>query len=294
MSTEVFVSYSNQDYERVMPLVERLRNAGVSVWVDEGSIDAATLWSESIVEAISECRVLIMMVSSHSTDSHNVVKEVMIASEGKKTILPIYLEPAEIPAKLKYQLTGIQHLEWFDGGNDEVFETLKDGLAKRGVIVDGKSSTTQVLSQVPKKTTRKPHLPPNRTNQSTTRTKNIALAALALACVLLLTLNFLNTKSQEKREPTRNRSFCQSTLREVKNFTSILAVNIDRILPFHPMASGSPIYPAQRPIVVIPFGFIPPRTTHGQNSLPLNPCEVYMIRFSLTTINGSPYSMTEN
>ena len=176
-----------------------------SLWVDEGSIDAATLWSESIVEAIAECHVLIMMVSSHSTDSHNVVKEVMIASEGKKTILPIYLEPAEIPAKLKYQLTGIQHLEWFDGGNDEVFETLKDSLAKRGVTVDGKSSTTQVLSQVPKKTTRKPHLPPNHTNQSTTRTKNIALAALALACVLLLTLNFLNSstdkKTPNKKEP---------------------------------------------------------------------------------------------
>jgi Tol biopolymer transport system component len=205
MSIEVFVSYSSQDYERVIPVVDRLREAGVALWVDEGSIDAATLWSESIVEAIAECHVLIMMVSSHSTDSHNVVKEVMIASEGKKTILPIYLEPAEIPAKLKYQLTGIQHLEWFDGGNDEVFETLKDSLAKRGVTVDGKSSSTQVLSQAPKKTTRKSHFPPNRTNQSTTRTKNIALAALALACVLLFTLNFLNSstdkKTPNKKEP---------------------------------------------------------------------------------------------
>ena len=155
MNAEVFISYSSQDYERVIPIVNRLRAVGVGVWVDEGNIDAATLWSESIVEAIAECHVLIMMVSSHSTDSHNVVKEVMIASEGKKTILPIYLEPAEIPTKLKYQLTGIQHLEWFDGGNDEVFETLKDSLAKRGVTVDGKSSTTQVLSQVPKKTTHK-------------------------------------------------------------------------------------------------------------------------------------------
>ena len=44
MSTEVFVSYSSQDYERVMPLVDRLRSAGVSIWVDEGNIDAATLW----------------------------------------------------------------------------------------------------------------------------------------------------------------------------------------------------------------------------------------------------------
>ena len=82
MSTEVFVSYSSQDYERVMPLVDRLRSAGITSWVDEGNIDAATLWSESIVEAIAECQVLIMMVSTHSTDSHNVVKEVMIASES--------------------------------------------------------------------------------------------------------------------------------------------------------------------------------------------------------------------
>ena len=188
MSTEVFVSYSSQDYERVMPLVDRLRLAGVAVWVDEGNIDAATLWSESIVEAIAECRVLIMMVSSHSTGSHNVVKEVMIASEGKKTILPIYLESAEIPAKLKYQLTGIQHLEWFDGGNDEVFETLKDGLAKRGVTVDGKFSTTEAIVQAPKKTTHKPRRAPIRSAQPTSSTKNIALAAFAIACLILFML----------------------------------------------------------------------------------------------------------
>jgi Tol biopolymer transport system component len=193
MSTEVFVSYSSQDYERVMPLVERLRGGGVAVWVDEGGIDAATLWSESIVEAIAECHVLIMMVSSHSTDSHNVLKEVMIASESKKTILPIYLEPAEIPARLKYQLTGIQHLEWFDGGNDRVYETLKDGLAKRGVTIDGKTPTTQALGQAAQKQRRRPHRPP--TNKATTSiTKNIALATLAIACAIL---GFLLLQSPE-------------------------------------------------------------------------------------------------
>ena len=193
MNTEVFVSYSNQDYERVMPLVERLRGGGVAIWVDEGGIDAATLWSESIVEAIAECKVLIMMVSSHSTDSHNVVKEVMIASESKKTILPIYLEPAEIPAKLKYQLTGIQHLEWFDSGSDEVFETLKDGLAKRGVTIDGKITPTQIQTyqapgQTPSKTNRRNHRPPNGTTAQSSPTKNIALTTLTIACAILVSL----------------------------------------------------------------------------------------------------------
>ena len=166
MNTEVFVSYSNQDYERVMPLVERLRNIGVAVWIDEGGIDAATLWSESIVEAISECKVLIMMVSTHSTDSHNVVKEVMIASESKKNILPIYLEPADIPAKLKYQLTGIQHIEWFDGGSDEVFEILKDGLVKCCVAVEGKSPQNQTNARISRQVN------PNSQNKPSRSSKN--------------------------------------------------------------------------------------------------------------------------
>ena len=63
MSAEVFVSYSSQDHAQVSKIIERLRKAGVSVWMDEGGIDAATLWSEAIVEAINESKVLIMMVS---------------------------------------------------------------------------------------------------------------------------------------------------------------------------------------------------------------------------------------
>ena len=111
MSAEVFVSYSSQDHSQVRKIIDRLRDAGISVWMDEGGIDAATLWSEAVVEAINECKVLIMMVSRHSTDSANVVKEVMLASESSKIILPVYLEPADIPTRLKYQLTGIQHSE---------------------------------------------------------------------------------------------------------------------------------------------------------------------------------------
>jgi Tol biopolymer transport system component len=233
MSTEVFVSYSSQDYERVMPLVDRLRAAGIGVWVDEGNIDAATLWSESIVEAIAECRVLIMMVSTHSTDSHNVVKEVMIASEGKKTILPIYLEPADIPAKLKYQLTGIQHLEWFDGGSDEVFETLKDGLAKRGVTIDGKTPAPQALGQAPQKLTRQPHRPPTN-RPPTSKTKNVALAALAIACVLLLGQVFLNSQSGKNTTTNKQPIYLPVSVPEGEKFYFDLSSQFHRSIAISP------------------------------------------------------------
>ena len=117
MGAEVFISYSSLDRDRVMPVVESLRGNGISVWVDEGNIHAADLWSEQIVQAIADCHVMVVMLSQNSTDSHNVVKEVMLASEQKKALLPVYLEPAEVPAKLQYQLAGIKHLELY--GQDE-------------------------------------------------------------------------------------------------------------------------------------------------------------------------------
>ena len=55
MGADVFISYSSMDRDRVTPVVEYLRSSGISVWVDEGNIHAADLWSEQIVQAIADC-----------------------------------------------------------------------------------------------------------------------------------------------------------------------------------------------------------------------------------------------
>lgn len=116
-----------------MPFVDILRGTGVSVWVDEGKIDAATLWSEEIVDAINNCKAMVVMLSQNSICSDNVVKEVMLASENKKQILPVYLEPTKIPRKLQYQLAGIQHLEVFDCDTEGLSENLCRSLNRLGV-----------------------------------------------------------------------------------------------------------------------------------------------------------------
>ena len=139
-----------------MPVVESLRGNGISVWVDEGNIHAADLWSEQIVQAIADCRVMVVMLSQNSTDSHNVVKEVMLASEQKKALLPVYLEPADIPAKLQYQLAGIQHLELYGQDEGHVLEDLANGLAKRGISRDGEATAPQLHNrQTPRTPKRK-------------------------------------------------------------------------------------------------------------------------------------------
>ena len=50
MSAEVFISYASEDRSRILDLVERLRKADVSVWIDQMGIEGATMWTQEIVE----------------------------------------------------------------------------------------------------------------------------------------------------------------------------------------------------------------------------------------------------
>ncbi len=83
MAEEVFISYGSADRERIQDLVTRLRQAGVTVWIDEAGIEGAAMWSQEIVAAIRGCKVLILAISENSADSENVVKEVALASAGR-------------------------------------------------------------------------------------------------------------------------------------------------------------------------------------------------------------------
>ena len=140
MSAEVFISYAARDRERVLGLVERLRGAGVTVWIDQAGIDVSTMWSQEIVSAIKGCKVMLLSISPNSTESENVVKELALASERKKPIIPVYLEAAEIPETMEYQLAGIQRVEYFREKEDLAFKAMLRSLVKRGVHVDEKST----------------------------------------------------------------------------------------------------------------------------------------------------------
>ena len=133
---EVFVSYSRNDKDRVLDLSGKLRAAGVSLWLDTSGIDAATLWGEQIVNALESAKVLLLMLSESAVRSDNVAKEVMLVSERKGHILPVHLEPTPIPSSLKYQLAGIQHVEYFDPAQaDESLKAILRALERIGVTV---------------------------------------------------------------------------------------------------------------------------------------------------------------
>ena len=110
MNRQVFVSYSRQDSELVQSYVAALRGKGVKPWIDLSGIDGASHWSAQIVDAIRESDLVIVMCSRAAVRSPNVAREVALATEEKKRILPVMLEETEIPSALRYHLAGIQYI----------------------------------------------------------------------------------------------------------------------------------------------------------------------------------------
>lgn len=105
---DIFISYSSKDRAQAEQLTELLASAGLSVWIDKQGIDVAASWSGEIVDAIEGCIAFVVLLSPHSVQSHNVIKEVSLASSKKKKILPLDLEPVALTRDLEYPLAGIQ------------------------------------------------------------------------------------------------------------------------------------------------------------------------------------------
>jgi len=105
---DIFISYSSKDKEKADQLSELLASAGLSVWIDQSGIDVATSWSKEIVQAIDGCKAFIVLLSPNSIISKNVVREVSLAFEKNKKILPLDLEPVALSEDLQYHLAGIQ------------------------------------------------------------------------------------------------------------------------------------------------------------------------------------------
>lgn len=109
--TKLFISYAHADGEIVLNISKELQQAGYEVWIDTHGIRGGTLWGSEIVRGIKECDIFLLFVSSKSILSDYVRREVDIAFEEKRKIIPIRLEKVDIPTEWDYQLAGIQYIE---------------------------------------------------------------------------------------------------------------------------------------------------------------------------------------
>ncbi len=146
---DIFISYSRKDSGHALALAERLRAEGIEVWIDQHGLEAAAQWSKEIVEAVEHCKAFVLLLSNDSLLSKNVIRELSIASESDRRILPIEIEDITLPSEFKYQLAGIQRAQLSD------FEGILRSLTKLGVDRSDSAIAAEGSANHPKQDTRK-------------------------------------------------------------------------------------------------------------------------------------------
>jgi len=185
MTPQIFVSYARSDQEQVFPIVEKLREKGLQLWIDHEGIHGAKLWSQEIVHAIEGCKVFILFASSTAFQSQNVTKELALASESRKHILPVFIEDAPIPTAMKYQLAGIQHLIHQKGQAQQTIDNILRTLSNLDIDLAEAPSPAPAISHAPQRT--KPN--------------SKAPLAIAAAVILFAVLAFFFVKGVSPQGP---------------------------------------------------------------------------------------------
>lgn len=111
MAFDVFISYSSHNKLTADAVCATLESHGVRCWIAPRDIMPGIDWSDAIIDAITDCRVFLLILSAASNQSEQVKREVQNAVGEAKPILPLRIEEVDLSKHMRYFI-GTPH--WMD------------------------------------------------------------------------------------------------------------------------------------------------------------------------------------
>lgn len=135
MNHEVFISHSSIDKEIANAMCEKLESSGVECWIAPRNIMPGADYAEGIINGIEESSIIVLIISSKSNDSPQVLREVERAVNKRIPIVPFRIEDVVLSKSLEYFISS-HH--WLDASSsslekclEELVETVKKFLNKK-------------------------------------------------------------------------------------------------------------------------------------------------------------------
>lgn len=111
---DIFISYSRKNQKIVDTFVSRLQEEGFSIWIDRKGIESGDAFKSVIVKAISESNVVLFFSSEASNQSKWTAKEIGLATEFSKPIIPIKLDSAKYGSEVMFDLVNLDFIDYTD------------------------------------------------------------------------------------------------------------------------------------------------------------------------------------
>jgi TIR domain/FHA domain len=145
-TAEVFISYAqDEDGAPALALREALEREGVSVWIADDRIQGGQNYGPAVVDAIQTCKVVIVLISESSMRSPYVAREVQMAFEMDRCLLPLRLEGTPVSDTVLFWLGGAN---WIDimGQMESWLPKVVNTLISMGVAVASRENSDQDIA----------------------------------------------------------------------------------------------------------------------------------------------------
>ncbi len=108
----LFVSHVSEDRVAAMSIVGELERRGVPCWIAPRNIGPGKPFDDEIASALEQCRAMLLIFSDQCNESEYIRREVTVAGENQKVIIPFRIEDAQPRRGLRVRLSD---LHWLDG-----------------------------------------------------------------------------------------------------------------------------------------------------------------------------------
>ena len=105
MKRVVFISHSSADRAIAEQICSFLEGHGLPCWVAPRDVTPGKNYGAAILDAIDECSVFLLILSSESNKSGQVVREVERAASSNSTIIPFRVEDVQPSRNLEFYVS---------------------------------------------------------------------------------------------------------------------------------------------------------------------------------------------
>src|SRR5436309_1461075 len=136
--TFLFVSHVAEDRAAAMDIVSELERRGIDCWIAPRNVGAGKPYDDEIVEAIETSCAMLLVFSEYCNDSVYIRREVTIAGESHKPVIPFRIEDVQPRRGLRVRLLDLHWIDGFPDRNraiDQLVADIRPIFAERGFAV---------------------------------------------------------------------------------------------------------------------------------------------------------------
>src|SRR5471032_1344672 len=125
MGKKVFISHSSKDSKTATAICTALEARGHECWMSSRDIKPGENFQGTIVRAIREAGEMVLVFSANANNSDEIKKEIALASQSRKMVIPVRAEDVMPSEDFTYELATRQWIDMFTDWEKSI-EVLSD------------------------------------------------------------------------------------------------------------------------------------------------------------------------